>query len=90
MPVPLTINLWSVEDAQVVLQALAGLSVKDAAFKQTEGTFDSSAGQPVTCNCCGHETPDMRMHESPSVIFSIQSALKAAGIRQAPDRHVFV
>lgn len=84
MSVPLTINLRSTREAELLLKACVDIGLTDLSSREVEVTWDSTAGKEVSCGECGHSHPDMRVHENPIELFAIQRLLKHAGVRMMP------
>lgn len=84
MSVPLTINLRSVREAELILKACAELDLRDLETREVDAKWDSTAGREISCGECGHTRPDMRVHENPSEIFAIKRLLEHAGVRARP------
>jgi hypothetical protein len=75
MPIPLTINLWSVDDARRVLSVMDLLDIKDAAYKRTDAAWSNAL-----------DSTDMNgTSASPESTLAIQQLLDKAGIATQPE-----
>lgn len=84
MSVPLTINLRSVREAELIIKACAELDLRDLETRDVSAEWDSTAGREISCGECGHTRPDMRVHDDPIEILSIKRLLEHSGVRVLP------